>query len=342
MNDLERFIKFLQFDKNDKRKMLKMQFLKKQNCSEKDLHKKSCNCNYDESNSSSVSAVAAGSRFVWFLRKRKKCVQHNFFSSSYENSRKGNPQIPTQQITISEKFNQMLNKASTIFQMFAISQMGCTSQNGRFRKNILKKTMPAPHWGDIRAKLEVDIQEILSLVIQINRLADSEDLMMKMREKEAETEDDEVFISAKSKMNAKEQKPGRHRDRYSSSSSISVPTNSLILSSKSDELKSLNIELITLVRKKFAITLQKLIQHGLRNTRESKNLVPLIGCFANFPFADDDRPEPDEMHAWEFITEFYNLKNGDFYTETAAQKLSQSFNLDMVSEGSISNKQASE
>lgn len=202
--------------------------------------------------------------------------------------------------------------------------------------------MPAPHWGDIRAKLEVDIQEILSLVIQINKLADNEDLMMKMREKEAETEDDEVFISAKSKVNAKEQpKPGRHRDRYSSSSSISVPTNSLILSSKSDELKSLNIELITLVRKKFAITLQRLIQHGLRNTRESKNLVPLMGCFANFQFADD-RPEVDtEMHAWELITEFYNLKNGDFYTETAAQKLSQSFNLDIVSEGSISNKQAS-
>lgn len=151
-------------------------------------------------------------------------------------------------MTISEKFNQMLNKASTIFQIFAVSQMGCSSQNGRFKKNTLKKTMPAPHWGDIRAKLEVDIQEILSLVIQINKLADNEDLMMKMREKEAETEDDEVFISAKTKINSKEQKPGRHRDRYSSSSSISVPANSLILSSKSDELKSLNIELITLVR----------------------------------------------------------------------------------------------
>lgn len=202
--------------------------------------------------------------------------------------------------------------------------------------------MSAPHWGDIRAKLEVDVQEILSLVIQINRIAEKEDLMMKLREKEAETEDDEVFISTRSEVNAKVQKPGRQRDRYSSSSSISIsiPSNSLISSSKSDELKSLNLELITLVRKKFAITLQRLIQHGLENTRESKHLVPLIGCFANFQLADDRSDNDTEMHAWELITEFYKLKNGDYYTETAAQKLSQSFNLDMVSEGSISNKQA--
>lgn len=261
-----------------------------------------------------------------------------FCSSASENSRKGTTQTP-QHITISEKFNQMINKASTIFQIFAVSQMGCSSQNGgRFRKNTLKKTLS--HWGDIRAKLEVDVQEILSLVIQINRIAENEDLLMKMREKEAETEDDEVFISAKSEAYAKKQKPGRHRDRYSSSSSISVPNNSLISSSKSDELKSLNIELITLVRKKFAITLQRLMQHGLRNTRESKKLVPLIGCFSNFPFADDHHDNDTEMHAWELIMEFYKLKNGDYYTETAAQKLSQSFNLDIVTEGSISNKQA--
>lgn len=73
VNDLERFIKFLQIDKNDKRKMLKMQFLKKQNCSEKDLHKKSCNCNYDESNSSSLSAIASGSRLVWFSKSKETC-----------------------------------------------------------------------------------------------------------------------------------------------------------------------------------------------------------------------------------------------------------------------------
>lgn len=45
------------------------------------------------------------------------------------------------------------------------------------------------------------------------------------------------------------------------------------------------------------------------------------------------------MHAWELILEYYNLKNGDFYTETPAQKLSQSFNLEIAGEGLTSNKQ---
>lgn len=45
VNDLERFIKF---DKNGKSKM-KQQLMKKQSCSDMDLHNKSCNCNFKDS-----------------------------------------------------------------------------------------------------------------------------------------------------------------------------------------------------------------------------------------------------------------------------------------------------
>lgn len=217
--------------------------------------------------------------------------------------------------------------------------MGCASQNGRnFKKNTLKKTTRANHWGDTRAKLEVDIQEILSLVIQLNKLAANEDYLKKIRDREAETEDDEVFVEAKTKVQAKEIKQMRYRST-SSSSSIIPPLNSLTTSSKSDELKSLNIELITLVRKKFSVTLQKLMQHGLRSLNETRHLVPFIGCFSNFQVNGDHSEDYTEMHAWELILEYYNLKNGDYYTETPAQKLSQSFNLEIVGEGVVSNKQ---
>lgn len=233
----------------------------------------------------------------------------------------------------------MFSKASTIFHIFALSQMGCASQNGRnFKRNTLKKTTRANHWGDMRAKLEVDVQEILSLVIQLNKLAANEDYLKKIRDKEADTEDDEVFVEAKTKVAPKEIKQMRYRSS-SSSSSIIPPLSSLTTSSKSDELKALNIELITLVRKKFALTLQKLIQHGLRSLNENRHLVPFIGCFANLQMNDDQSEDYTEMHAWELILEYYNLKNGDFYTETPAQKLSQSFNLEIVSEGLVSNKQ---
>jgi RUN domain-containing protein 1 len=270
-------------------------------------------------------------------------------STSSASSINTNNQPQQQQITFSGKFYQMLNKASTVFQIFALSQMGCASESGRnFKRNILKKTTRGNHWGDLRAKLEVDIQEILALVIEMNRVAANEELLKEMREKEEQTEDDDVFIEAKAKTLAL-LKETRYRSTSSSSSAIqpTATTNintSIESSSKSDELKSLNIELITLVRKRFAVTLQKLIQHGLRSVNETKHLVPFMGCFSTLPInigtnASQDYEDYKEMHAWELILEYYKLRNGDFYTETPAQKLSQSFNLDIVGEGFHSNKQ---
>lgn len=230
--------------------------------------------------------------------------------------------------------------------------MGCASQNGqKFKRNVLKKTTRGNHFGDIRAKLEVDIQEIVALLKVINMTTENENQLKKMHDTEAETEDDEVFIKeTKAKVTSvtsSARKQSRYRSNSSSSSIMLPPPYSLVTSSKSDELKSLNIELITLVRKKFAVTLQKLMQHGLRSVNETRHLVPFIGCFYNFQPNNQNHQQrqqsyPDEdyeaMHAWELILEYYHLKNGDFYTETPAQKLSQSFNLD-IGDGLTSNKQ---
>lgn len=63
VNDLERFIKYLQIEKSDKKKMLKLQLLKKHNCTESDLHNQSCNCNFQETSTSST-AIATNLRFT--------------------------------------------------------------------------------------------------------------------------------------------------------------------------------------------------------------------------------------------------------------------------------------
>lgn len=245
----------------------------------------------------------------------------------------------------------MLNKASTIFHIFAFSQLDCASQNGRhFRRNVLKKTTRGNHWGDTRAKLEVDIQEILALMKVINKAVEKENQLREVNDTEAETEDDEVFSeTSKTKMTTSvaavaARRQSRYRSNSSCSSSVMLQQayNNHATTSKSDYLKTLNIELITLVRKKFAVTLQKLIQHGLRSVNETRHLVPFIGCFyTNFNHQPREYPEEDvkDMHAWELILEYYRLKNGDFYTETPAQKLSQSFNLEIVGDGLTSNKQ---
>lgn len=70
---------------------------------------------------------------------------------------------------LSGKVSSLLVKASTILDMFAFGQLGCSSQRTR-QRNTLKKTAKGNHWGDLRAKLEVDVQEIILLASSIDKL----------------------------------------------------------------------------------------------------------------------------------------------------------------------------
>lgn len=353
VNDLERFIKFLQVEKGEKKKMLREKFLKHQNCSDIDLHNKSCNCNFRES-TSAIATTTTAVKQNSDEKRRNSPPTTSSASTSF---------TPTN-TTITNRVFQMFNKATTIFHIFALSQFDCSSQNGarNFKRNILKKTTRGNHWGDIRAKLEVDIQEILALIKVINKAVEKENQFDEEGEVDENEDEDEVFIEAKVKAAAsKSRKQSRYRSNSSSSSTTATtttvaqpylpPAYDNTITSKSDELKSLNIELITLVRKKFAVTLQRLIQHGLRSVNEARHLVPFIGCFYNMPSSreyparynyNDEDSDVKDMHAWELILEYYRIKNGDYYTETPAQKLSQSFNLDIVGDGLVSNKQVSE
>lgn len=94
-------------------------------------------------------------------------------------------------------------------------------------------------------------------------------------------------------------------------------------------------EITALVRKNFAATLQKLMQHGLRDQRSvSTSLVPFMGCLRPFqPPRNIDELENrvgPPMHVWELILEYYYLKNGNQFNDTPARKLSESFNLDIT------------
>lgn len=101
-------------------------------------------------------------------------------------------------------------------------------------------------------------------------------------------------------------------------------------------------EITALVRKQFAITLQGLMQHGLRDSsKTSTSIVPFIGCM--MPFQQqatahrrvdetEDRPS-EQMHVWELILEYYHIKNGDQFNDTPARKLSESYNLDIMGLG---------
>lgn len=113
-------------------------------------------------------------------------------------------------------------------------------------------------------------------------------------------------------------------------------------------IASTQTEITTLVRKHFAITLQGLMQHGLRDdSNTTTSLVPFIGCILPFPQQPHRRNsdasehrENHQMHVWELILEYYHIKNGDQFNDTPARKLSESFNLDImgITSHSTSNK----
>ncbi|XP_060537332.1 RUN domain-containing protein 1 isoform X2 [Cylas formicarius] len=56
----------------------------------------------------------------------------------------------------------LIQKTATLLQMFAVMQLGCGVRS-QFKKNDLKNTMKGNHWGDLRAKLELAINNVKEL-----------------------------------------------------------------------------------------------------------------------------------------------------------------------------------
>lgn len=267
--------------------------------------------------------------------------------------------------TLTNKAATVLDKASTLLNIFALTQLGCGA--GRFQKNTLKKTPKGNHWGDLRAQLEIDIQEIISLVStiptashrrrlqKVDSSSDSEDIGAANVTTDDCDDDDEDNATVPTR---------KHR----SGGGLRAVGNIFY----SDEtLATIQMEITTMIRKHFAVTLQRLMEHGLReDVRGSTSLVPFIGCFSrrssslmhggnktgfgsgrgginggersvsaeNQDYGNDD--EHRQMHVWELILEYYHIKNGDKFNETPARKLSQSFNLDISGTAATSNKQS--
>ncbi|KAE8739031.1 hypothetical protein FOCC_FOCC015476 [Frankliniella occidentalis] len=96
-----------------------------------------------------------------------------------------------------------------------------------------------------------------------------------------------------------------------------------------------NARITSAVRKKLAMTIKELMEHGLTQNNQNMSLVPLIGCFPVRGPAVKEKP----LHAWELILAYYDLKNGESYNSTPARRLSQSFNLELVGGVAVSNKQ---
>lgn len=93
-------------------------------------------------------------------------------------------------------------------------------------------------------------------------------------------------------------------------------------------------ELIRAVRKDLACSLRDLLQHGLIEVSYGSSMVP-FGCFVV-----RSRETQSQMHAWDLLNKYYESKHGREYTQSATNKLSQSFSLNVVGGKVITIKQS--
>lgn len=104
--------------------------------------------------------------------------------------------------------------------------------------------------------------------------------------------------------------------------------------SDSDSTSHSNARVTSAVRKHLATSIRDLMQHGLMSDVRSNSVVPFVGCFPQRSASPTNL-----MHAWELILKYYEIKNGHRYNSSPAQKLSQSFNLDLAGGRVVSSKQ---
>lgn len=109
-------------------------------------------------------------------------------SGSSSRSFNNNHQKPVDH-DLSGKVSSLLLKASAILDMFALTQLSCSSH--RIQKNSLKRTAKGNHWGDLRAQLEVDVQEVISLVSSVEKLQKQSQTIVS----ECESSDSDEFDS---------------------------------------------------------------------------------------------------------------------------------------------------
>lgn len=195
-----------------------------------------------------------------------------------------------------------VRKVVALLHVFLMSQLGCGSE--RMRRNFggNSKKNPIHNWRDLRTRLDIAVEHVLEMIVETSQ---------------------------------QQQQQQRHPDDEEDVDDIDDNENDY--TSDSDSASHANAKLTSAVRKHLATSVRDLMQHGLTADvlRSGSSVVPFVGCFpqrsvtsANF------------MHAWELILKYYEIKNGRRYNSSPAQKLSQSFNLDLAAGRIASSKQS--
>ncbi|KAH8273496.1 hypothetical protein KR018_008221, partial [Drosophila ironensis] len=228
----------------------------------------------------------------------------------------GSGSVPQAGESLHSKAHGLLDKASLLMQMFASTHLAKPAgrRQDDFQQNTLKKTHKGNHWGDLRAQLEVDIQEVAALAATLS--CDREKLAnikraLRQQQKHKHPQTEGAFGPTIDAQNGalttlpprcrRAVAAGHELAPYASATGGAVSSDSdedlsyagafdwekesgkgrRIAHMRGDSIATIGRELTTVVRKNFARTLQQLIQHGLRIPAESAAsslMVPFMRC----------------------------------------------------------------
>lgn len=199
-----------------------------------------------------------------------------------------------------------VRKVVALLHMFLMSQLGCGSERVRrkFGGNNNKNSLH--NWRDLRTRLDIAVEHVLGVITEVSQQQQQQQLQRQRHPDDEEDDDVE----------------NDNENDYTSDSDSAT--------------SHANAKLTSAVRKHLAISIRDLMQHGLTADvqRATSSVVPFVGCFPQRTVTSANL-----MHAWELILKYYEVKNGRRYNSSPAQKLSQSFNLDLAAGRIASSKQ---
>ncbi|XP_060662839.1 RUN domain-containing protein 1 isoform X1 [Drosophila nasuta] len=214
--------------------------------------------------------------------------------------------------SLHSKAHGLLDKASLLMQMFATTHFA--KRQADFQQNSLKKTHKGNHWGDLRAQLEVDIQEVAALAATLS--CDREKLAnikraLRQQQQQHSAGGGSLALNAQNgalttvpprcRRAAAAAVAGHELTPYAAGAAGAAASSDSdedayerydwdkdkaglgrrIVHMRGDSIATIGRELTSVVRKNFARTLQQLIQHGLRIPAESAAsslMVPFMRC----------------------------------------------------------------
>lgn len=110
------------------------------------------------------------------------CPVHGYKSSTRKFTREGHSHAargrtgPKRELEedgeVHTKTINIMRRALALLQIFAVTQFGCGSDH--FHRNLLKKSTHGRHWGDLRAKLEIAVDSVMSLACSQEQPVDSD------------------------------------------------------------------------------------------------------------------------------------------------------------------------